>query len=643
MLLFLDVYNGKKLMCGLCGIAFRDANQIGSEHELLAMRDMLHHRGPDDAGHYLAPGIALGSRRLAILDLSERGHMPMSTPDGRYWIAYNGEVYNYRELRPWLEARGHEFRSGTDTEVLLYLYAEEGPRMLDRLNGMFAFAVWDAQERSLFVARDRLGVKPFYYAVRPEGLYFASEEKALFAAGVPAQFDERSWEELLLFRYVAGEQTPFLGVNRLLPGHYLTWREGELKITRWWNLAERARERREELPKDAVAWFGEMFDDSVDLRRISDVPVGVLLSGGLDSSSIAASLASQAGSDVATFTVRFDEANYDEGPLAQELATKWKMSYNELRIAGNNLLEQLQQASWFNDEPLAHGNDLYLLAISAYAKSKVTVLLSGEGADEMLGGYIRYQPLRHPGLLNMARPILPFLSPALRLNHRMEKLARFLNLGSIENFILFNACELLPEDLEFLDRPLDQQFVYRQQALEEARQLYPNEPMRQAMYHDHHTFLASLLERNDRMTMGASIECRVPFLDYRLVEMMAALPTPTLISGRHTKHLLRAALGHRLTPAIQQGRKWGFGVPWFRYFREVPELREIVSTLPSLDPIKTGPFVKPKLQSLIGEFLNGDNRHGELIKQLVMIAVWKQTYFSELQNRQATLTPAAAV
>ena len=605
------------------------------------MRDVLHHRGPDDAGHYLAPGIGLGSRRLAILDLSERGHMPMSTPDGRYWIAYNGEVYNYRELRSRLEARGYQFRSGTDTEVLLYLYAEEGPRMLDRLNGMFAFAVWDTQERTLFAARDRLGVKPFYYAVRPEGLYFASEEKALFAAGVPAQFDERSWEELLLFRYVAGEQTPFLGVNRLLPGHHLTWREGELKITRWWNLADRARERREQLPEDGVAWFREMFDDSVDLRRISDVPVGVLLSGGLDSSSIAASLASQAGSDIATFTVRFDDAEYDEGPLAQQLAAKWNLNYNELRVAGSNLLAQLQQASWFNDEPLAHGNDLYLLAISAYAKSKVTVLLSGEGADETLGGYVRYQPLQHPGLLKMARPVLPSIASALRLNHRMEKLGRFLKLGSIENFILFNACELLPADLDFLDRPLSQQFAYRQQALEEARGLYPNEPMRQAMYNDHHTFLASLLERNDRMTMGASIECRVPFLDYRIVETLAALPTSKLISGRHTKHLLRQALGHRLPPAIQQARKWGFSVPWPRYFREVPELREIVSSLPSLDPINTGPFVKSKLQSIIREFFNGDNRHEELIKQLVMIAVWKQTYFTELRNRKAA--PASSV
>jgi asparagine synthase (glutamine-hydrolysing) len=521
--------------------------------------------------------------------------------------------------------------------VLLYLYAEEGARMLDRLNGMFAFAIWDTQERTLFIARDRMGIKPLYYSLQPEGLYFGSEEKALFAAGVPAQFDPQTWDELLCFRYVAGEDTPFVGVKRLLPGHYLTWREGDLRIRRWWNLAERARERREQLPKNPIEWFRETFDDAVGLRRISDVPVGVLLSGGLDSSSVAASLASQAGADVATFTVRFDEAGYDEGPLAQELAAKWKLNYNELRIDSSGMLARLQQASWLNDEPLAHGSDLYLLAISEYAKPKVTVLLSGEGADETLGGYVRYQPLQHPALLKMARPVLPSLVSAFPLNQRIGKLSRFLKLGSVESFTLFNACDVLPSDLAFLDRPAKQHFAYRETVLAEARTLYPGEPMRQAMYSDQHTFMCSLLDRNDRMTMGASIECRVPFLDYRLVETLAAMPSSKMISKRHNKQLMRQAVGNRLTDAIQQGRKWGFGVPWNRYLREVPEFRQMVSNLPELAPINDGPFVKSKLRSIIKDFLAGDNHYESLIRQLVMIAVWQQTYFTELLNYAPTL------
>ncbi|MBA3714110.1 MAG: asparagine synthase (glutamine-hydrolyzing), partial [Pyrinomonadaceae bacterium] len=292
-------------MCGICGIVHRDRAYPMSESVLLKMRDSLTHRGPDDAGQYLAPGIALGTRRLSILDLSQRGHMPMSTEDGRYWITYNGEVYNFQELRSELESRGHAFRSHTDTEVVLRLYAEQGPAMLDRLNGMFAFAIWDSQERVLFLARDRVGVKPLYYAFEGDALYFASEEKALFAAGLAPKFDTTTWEELLCFRYVAGEQTPFVDVKRLLPGHYLLWKDGGVQIRRWWHLAERAAAQRESLPKNPLQWFEEIFNSAVDLRRISDVPVGVLLSGGLDSSSVATSLASQAGSGVSSFTVRF--------------------------------------------------------------------------------------------------------------------------------------------------------------------------------------------------------------------------------------------------------------------------------------------------------------------------------------------------
>ena len=227
-------------MCGICGVVHCDQEYPVSEHRLLAMRDTLTHRGPDDAGHYLAPGVALGSRRLAILDLSERGHMPMSTADGRYWITYNGEVYNYQELRSTLKTRGYTFRSNTDTEVVLYLYIDRGPAMLDQLNGMFALAIWDSQERTLFLARDRLGVKPLYYAYQAGTFYFASEEKALFTAGIPVQFDPNTWEELVCFRYVAGEQTPFVGVRRLLPGHYLLWKDGNMQIRRWWHVAEQA-------------------------------------------------------------------------------------------------------------------------------------------------------------------------------------------------------------------------------------------------------------------------------------------------------------------------------------------------------------------------------------------------------------------
>jgi asparagine synthase (glutamine-hydrolysing) len=628
-------------MCGLCGVVHRDATYRVSERVLLEMRDALSHRGPDDAGCYLAPGIGLGSRRLAILDLSPRGHMPMSTPDGRYWITYNGEVYNYRELRAGLEARGCTFRSNSDTEVLVNLYAAEGPAMLSRLNGMFAIAVWDARDRTLFLSRDRLGIKPLYYAWRGEAFCFASEEKALFAAGVPAQFDPGTWEELLCFRYVAGERTPFVGVRRLLPGHYLIWKDGEYQIRSWWRLSERVQALRAAAPADAVDWLRQTVDDAVGIRRISDVPVGVLLSGGLDSSSVAASLASQAGSGVASFTVRFPDPEYDEGPVAVDVANRWRMAYHELVVPPGELLERLSEASWFNDEPIAHASDLHLLAISRYAKPRVTVLLSGEGGDELLGGYVRYQPLRYPRLLAAASHVVPAIISALRLSGRAAKLGRFLSLGPVEEFVLFNSCDVLPPDLVALGVRPQGRFEFRERVLADARKLYPQEPMRQAMYSDQHTFLCSLLDRNDRMTMGASIECRPPFLDYRLVEMLAALPSAVLLDGRDSKPLLRRAHGNRLPRSVRRHRKWGFGVPWTKYLREIPQFREIVKALPDLEPIRDGPFDRVALADVTRRFLLGEPYFEAHVRRLVIIAVWHQVFFGRLASAKPAIGVAA--
>lgn len=614
-------------MCGINGIAGIDQGNPIAEERILAMRDRLVHRGPDDAGQCIMPGVALGSRRLAILDLSSRGRMPMSTPDGRYWITYNGEVYNFRDLRALLEGRGHSFRSGTDTEVILRLYAEEGPAMLGRLNGMFALAIWDARDRTLFLARDRLGVKPLYYSVFGGQLYFASEQKALFAAGVPKSFDPSTWEELLCFRYVAGETTPFDGVRRLLPGHYLVWKDGAFTTRRWWRLADRVRDLRGDRPRDPVVWFRDTFDSAVDLRRISDVPIGVLLSGGLDSGSVAASLGLQAGRGTASFTVRFPEPGYDEGPLARQVAERWGLEFHELALSPARLPDLLLRASFLNDEPLAHGNDVHLLAISEYAKPRVTVLLSGEGGDETLGGYVRYRPLRYPGLLKLARPVLSPLGAAFRRGGRGRKLARFLALGSLRRHLLFNACDVLPDDLEPLGLRPGRPFDFREAILDEAVDLYPGEPLRQAMYSDQHTFLCSVLDRNDRMTMGASIECRVPFLDYRLVEGLAALPSSVLLAGLRGKALLRRAMRSRLPRAVRRHRKWGFGVPWVRYLRQRAEMRDLVSSLSDQDPIRAGACDRRRVRDLVDDFLKGDVSHASLIRQLVMIAAWHRACF----------------
>ncbi|MGC8667530.1 MAG: asparagine synthase (glutamine-hydrolyzing) [Chthonomonadales bacterium] len=607
-------------MCGICGIVGAEPFQI-SEDRLIAMRDAMVHRGPDDAGVYHRAGVGLASRRLAILDLSERGRMPMSTPDGRYTIVYNGEVYNFRELRATLESKGVRFRSQTDTEVLLHLYREEGPGMLHRLNGMFALAIWDARERTLFLARDRLGIKPLVYAIQDGVLFFASEEKALFAASIRPEFDADTWEELLLFRYVAGERTPYKGVRRLLPGHTAVWRDGILTTHRYWHLAEAA-DRRSSHMGPVADWFRNVFDSAVDLRRISDVPVGVLLSGGLDSASVAASLARQVGGSINSFTVRFADEGYDEGVLAKAVAERWNLAYHDLFVSEASLWGRIQQAAWLNDAPPAHGSDLFVHAISEYAKPRVTVLLSGEGADEVLGGYVRYRPLAKPGVMTCLRPSLTRAAAAFQLNGRVGKLARFLSLGNMRQFVFYNACDVLPADLRRMGMEPRGRFEYRESVLAEAEHLYPADYVRQAMYLDQHTFLCSLLDRNDRMTMGASIECRVPFLDYRLVEVLASLPSEVVGDGN--KRLLREALGSRLPAAVLRGRKWGFAVPWSRYLRHVPELRTLVQEMPNMEPVRSGPLDTARVRSAVEAFLRGSSHDAALVQELAMITVWYQ-------------------
>lgn len=630
-------------MCGICGFVYKDRTRLHDLHSLLAMRDSLIHRGPDDEGYYQSSGVGLASRRLSVIDLSERGRMPMSTPDGRYTIVFNGEVYNFQELRASLKSKGINFRSDTDTEVVLHLYAMDGASMLERLNGMFAFAIWDNYKRTLFLARDRMGVKPLYYVEESDALFFASEEKALFAAGIEPEFDQNHLEEILCFRYVAGEQTPYRNVKRLLPGHCLVWKEGQTRIQRWWNLPEIVKEKRENQPQDTNEWFRETFDDSVRLRNISDVPVGVLLSGGLDSGSVAISLASQTNNNISSFTVRFAEPEYDEGPLAQKVAERWKLDFHGLEIKTKDILSLTQKAAWLNDEPLVHGNDPYLLAISKYSKPLVTVLLSGEGADELLGGYVRYKPLRYPNLLNVSRHILPRLSFAINNHGRLRKLSRFLSLNSTDRFVLFNACDVLPEDLLELGLEPASQFSFREQVLSEAKALYPNEPVRQAMYSDQHTFLCSILDRNDRMTMGASIECRTPFLDYRLVETLAAMPTSILMNGRQNKQLLRNSIGTRLPKEIRKHRKWGFGVPWSSYLRRVPELRGLVNDLHNLSPIKECRINPLKLQNMANGFLKGERQNEALIYQLVMLAIWYEACCTKQYVDQPIMTRSIAV
>ena len=590
-------------MCGIAGIVPIDPSAPVDTAVLRQMARVITHRGPDDEGQCAFAGGGLLSQRLAILDLSERGHMPMRSADGRFWIAHNGEIYNFRELRAELQQAGCTFVSDSDTEVILALYERLGPDCLHKMNGMFAFAIWDTQQRRLFAARDRLGVKPFYFAWHEQQLFFASEHKALFAAGVPREFDHGKWEDLICFRYVAGGETSYRGVRKLLPGHYLTFADGTLREHRWWNLSQRIRDAAPDArsPRDR---FVETFDSAVALRRISDVPVGVFLSGGLDSSLVAASVARMAGPGVAAFTVRFPEKEFDEGPASEAVSRRWKLDHHTLTLAPDDLPDLLRKAAWLNDEPLVHGTEAHLFALARLAKPLVTVALSGEGADETLGGYVRYRPLLHPAGLKVVGAMSKFGTLGLR-DPRLRKLSRFATLSDLDRVITYNACDVLPGELPALGLQPAWQSPYRAAVLREAKQLY-TEPVRQAMYLDQHTFLQSVLDLNDRTTMGASVECRVPFLDYRMVELSGGMPTEHLLKLRAGKLPIRTWLRDRLPERVLKARKWGFGVPWSRYFRSVTPLRDGLRALASSPFIADSPLDAALLATLVARFEQGD-------------------------------------
>lgn len=605
-------------MCGISGMLHLDGDGRASENVLSGMSAVQGHRGPDDGGVFVDGGAGLSSRRLSILDLSKRGRMPMSTSDGRYTIVYNGEVYNYRELRRQMEQDGVAFHSGTDTEVVLNLYAREGPSMLNRCNGMFAFAIWDSQERELFLCRDRTGVKPLVYAVHQRVLYFASEEKALLAAGVPAEFDTSTWMEMVMFRYVSGERTPYAGIKRLLPGHYMTVSNSTLHVRQWWSPrpAERSDRTNGSLP---VTEFKELFRDSVKHRLISDVPVGALLSGGLDSGAMAAMMAKESPGNIAGFTVRFREQKYDESARARELAAKCGLEYNEYIVEDEEIPGLIEDATRLLDHPIVHENSIHLLAISRFAKPKVTVLLSGEGSDEVLGGYVRYRAFLHawaPRLMSFLPSRLPRpLDPSGRLG----KSLKLLRLSSPLERVVHSSAEMFASeaDLEKHAGSLE----YREKVAVEAIASYPDS-VRQVMQYDQSTYLQSVLDRNDRMTMGASIECREPFLDFRLLEMVAALPQSALFEGMTGKRILRLAMQDEIPQSVLHAPKWGFGTPIGDYLRRIPSLRVYLREMHTSEFVKMNNLDAIFVQRNVGEFMGGQDGNVPLVKQLLFASVW---------------------
>ncbi|HEX7773906.1 MAG TPA: asparagine synthase (glutamine-hydrolyzing), partial [Pyrinomonadaceae bacterium] len=546
--------------------------------------DVLRHRGPDDVGILVDGRLGLGHRRLSIVDVGG-GHQPMTNEDDTLHIVYNGEIYNHADYRKPLEAQGHVYRTHCDTETILHLYEEHGRDCVQYLRGMFVFAIWDQRKQELFIARDRLGVKPLYYFHAPDGsLYFASEIKSLFAAGaLKAELNYPALPDYLANHATSGEETLFAGVKRLLPGHTMLWRDGSLDIQRYWDVSFQSDEV-ERPRREYIEQWKELFTESVRLRLMADVPLGMFLSGGIDSSAIAATMSRMVDEPIKTFSVAFKEREANELEYARLIATTFKTNHYEVVVEPSDFFANLPRLIWHEDEPLAHPSSVALYFVSHLASQHVKVVLTGEGSDEMLGGYERYyktlfnfalgrtyQTLSAEPLRKLVKRTIEQLSVSSKARQKLRRTFLYLPTDIetlyFDNFAVFTRAvqpDLLTAEARERTGALD---PYR-----EMNWYFQNTDadslLERMLYTDIKTYLHELLMKQDQMSMAASVESRVPFLDHKLVEFTAGLPeNMKLRRGWTTKYILRESMKGVLPEAILKRSKMGFPVPVGKWFR----------------------------------------------------------------------------
>ncbi|NVJ86776.1 MAG: asparagine synthase (glutamine-hydrolyzing) [Algoriphagus sp.] len=613
-------------MCGIVGF-WNYNHQPASSDLIYKMRESLHHRGPDAGAHWIEGSLALGHRRLSIIDLSESANQPFHSPCKNFTLVFNGEIFNYQSFYLELKQKGYVFRSSSDTEVLLYLLMEYGLKVLSRLNGFFAFAFFDHRTQELVLARDRFGVKPLFYFQSDHGFYFASEAKALFAANLPKEIKEENLDELFLYRFNSGKASVFKNVLKLLPGHWMkiTNSGKSTKEGRWFHLGEEILAQPK--IKNPLEWFEETFHQSIQLRMIADVKVGTLLSGGLDSSSTLFSQYKQGFTDLSTWNVSFSDSRHDESRLAQQLSGSLDADFNSFEFKEDELVNLTRDSIRNHDEPIMHFSDGHLLGISKRAKEKVSVLLSGEGADEILGGYVRYK-IHDREMRYRLLSLIRFIPEKWLKNERLRKMKRYLQMNNREAEILMNANELYPSDLQNLGvnsaKLLEE---YRIKVLEEAKIVYPKNRYRQLLYLEQHTHLYTLNDRNDRTTMGASIECRDPFLDPNLVVGTGSLPDSHFGSKGKGKYLLMNSIGRQLPEYITKHRKVGLSVPWETLILSQPYLREILEELPKSGLFSMKPYCFLDIKGIVESFKKDPVRFYPIIRQVYFTAWWYKIHF----------------
>jgi asparagine synthase (glutamine-hydrolysing) len=642
-------------MCGICGFAApANSGHRIDESRLVQMRDALSHRGPDDAGLYVDSQAALGHRRLSIVDLGG-GHQPMPNEDCTVWISYNGEIYNHRDLRPGLEQRGHVYRSACDTETILHLYEEHGPNAVEHLRGMFAFAIWDSRRRRLLLARDRLGIKPLYYALTDDGaIYFASEIKAILETrAVTPKLNYEALSDYAANRSTSGEETLFRDVKRLMPGHTLTWEDGRIEVCRYWNMSF-AKADRPLSEVEYVERFRELFNESVGLRLMADVPLGMFLSGGIDSSAIAAVMSRMVREPIKTFCVAFADRESNELAYARAVSQAFETEHYEIVLSPAQFFAALPSLVYQEDEPIAHPSSIPLYFVSRLAAEHVKVVLTGEGSDELFAGYDKYRKtIYNLALGRLYRSVVP-----AGICRRVERKVFGMNgRGRMTQKLTRTFLCLKPEieEIYFDNFSVFSRAMQKRLFTAEAReQMGTGDPYRSSLDHlsgsdaealldqllacDMKTYLPELLMKQDQMSMAASIESRVPFLDHKLVEFAAALPVKMKLRGISTKHILRRAMADVLPKAIVERRKMGFPVPvgeWLRgRFSHIVD-RYVLSER----AMARGLFESNYVNDLVARHRAGEN-HSERLWALINFEIWQRRFLDgeEERSNDDTLT-----
>jgi asparagine synthase (glutamine-hydrolysing) len=623
-------------MCGIAGFveSLSSATRFGPDASralIHSMCDVIRHRGPDDEGVWVEEGVALGMRRLSIIDLST-GHQPIHNEDRTVWIVFNGEIYNFQELRRELEAAGHRFYTNTDTEAIVHAYEQWGAAAIKRLRGMFGLAIWDTTSKTLLVARDRVGIKPLYYAEADGRLYFGSELKSLLEAPeLSREIDLDALDHYLSFLYTPRDGSIFKSVRKLPPGHLLTWRAGRASIEQYWQIA--AEETFAGSEADAVEQLRDVLTGAVQSHLISDVPLGAFLSGGIDSSLVVGLMARTSGARVKTFSIGFDEPAFDELEHARRVAQHFGTDHHEfvVRPDGVSILDDL--VSHF-DEPFADSSAIPTWYVSEMARRHVTVVLSGDGGDELFGGYDRYVP--HPRVVafdryspRALRRVAAIAAEQLPHGARGKNFLRHVGrdeqgryLDSIRFFGTDEKPELLSVDVRRKLTGPDPETRLARHFERFAELPWPSQMMR----FDAETYLPEdVLTKVDRMSMAHSIESRVPLLDNEVIAFAATLPAALKIKNGRRKHVLKEVAATLLPREILDRRKQGFGVPLGTWFRG--NLRELFAdTLLSSSSLQRGYFQPFFVREIVDEHLAGKRDHTLRLWQLVVFEKWLQQY-----------------